>query len=129
MGAVLEGGEAPGECPGVAEAGVHGLAAGGCVEVGGVSGEDGPAVGEAFGEAFVDLVVGDAVDAFEVQGGAEAEGVDGFLEVLGAQFAVAVDGFGRDGSGDAYGAVRQWQQGDRAGGSDVHGGGVGVGGS
>lgn len=62
--------------------------------MGGVSGQDGPAAREAFGEAFVDLVVGDAVDALEPQGGSEAQGVDGVAEVAGAQFAVPVECFG-----------------------------------
>ena len=60
------GGELPGEIDGVADAGVHALAADGRVNVRGVAEQEGAAVAEVFGDAVVDAVGGEPVHALDV---------------------------------------------------------------
>ena len=73
-GAVVEDvGQFPGEIHGVADAGVHALAADGAVDVGGVAEEEHAAFVEVLGDAVVDVVGAEPVYFVDV----DAEAVDG----------------------------------------------------
>ena len=61
-----DGGELPGEVDGVADAGVHALSADGRVDVRGVAEEEDAAAAEVFGDAVMDAVGGEPVDALDV---------------------------------------------------------------
>ena len=91
-------GQFPGEIHGVADAGVHALAADGAVDVGGVAEEEHAAFVEVIGDAVVDVVGAEPVHFVDV----DAEAVDdGGADVVPGEAAGFVGEFVADGADEA----------------------------